>query len=197
MTSAKVKLALGQPQHARLKYLDIVSGSFGMQLRAKGDFQGVDAICYLPGDLEDGLAALKAAGVVRDVPLARPDDLHPAVEVRLVARNVVLAVEKAGPKAAARLVVTRNGVAAPTPAAVPTNGATDTPGGAAAAVVPAGESLEAKRAAIVATFGAALDAVIAEYAPRFAAQRIALSDDVVYRAAYTLFAAWRDAGLLA
>lgn len=194
MTSAKVKLALGQPQHARLKYLDIVSGSFGIQLRAKGAFEGVDAVAYLPGDVEDGLSALKAAGVVRDIPLARPDDLHPAVEVRLLVHDVVLEAEKPDPKAATRLKVAKNGAPAVAAAAMPANGAAVTPGAAALPVVSASESLEAKRAAIVATFGAAIDAVIAEYAPRFAAQRIALSDDVIYRCAFTLFAAWRDAG---
>ena len=99
-----------------------------------------------------------------------------------------------GRRQRARLVVTHNGAPAAAVAATPANGAAVTPGPAAPPVVPASETLEAKRAAIVATFGAALDAVIAEYAPRFAAQRIALTDDVAYRCAYTLFAAWRDAG---
>ena len=194
MTSAKVKLALGQPQHARLKYLDIVSGSFGMQLRAKGNFEGVDAVAYLPGDVEDGLATLKAADVVHDIPLARPDDLHPAVEVRLVVHDVVLEAVKPDPKAATRLRVAKNGAHPPAVAATPANGADAAPGPAASPVAPAGEPLEAKRAAIVATFAAALEASANALLPIFEQHHVHVDGDVLYRCAFSIWKSWRDDG---
>src|SRR5688572_928165 len=70
-----VKLAPNMPVAVQAKYLDIIPGNYGPQVRVKGAFNDVtDAMMFLPGKLPDVLTALVAGGVLTQVPVT-PDPL--------------------------------------------------------------------------------------------------------------------------
>src|SRR6185312_14560788 len=95
---------------------------------------------YLPGSASDVLTALLAAGVIAEAPATFPDpgDTR-GVALRLTARDVVLTLEKPTPRAAARLVVAKNGLAAPAPAAESPRGAPVAPAATPLPAVPASD----------------------------------------------------------
>ena len=51
-----------------------------------------------------------------------------------------------------------------------------------------------QRAAVVQSFRAALTATVEELVPVLEQRNIAVTGDVVYKCAFTLFTAWRDSG---
>lgn len=85
----------------------------------------------------------------------------------------------------------------PAPAATSANAAAAAPGAAALPVVPACESIETRRSAIVASFRAALDVAGAELLPAFTAAHLPADADTLYKLAFSVWRAWLDAGLVA
>lgn len=160
------KLAPNVPVHAQLKFADVVGSQYGPQVKVKAIIAGAEEHVYLPGAATDAVSALLAAGVIAAPPdtFPAPSDTH-GIALRLAYRDVVLTLDKPSPRAPARLLVAKNGAAAATVAATPTNGVTVAPGPATSSVAPASESVEAKRAAITAAYRDAIAATFAELVP--------------------------------
>lgn len=100
------------------KYLDVVPGQYGAQLRVKGTIEGeADTMLYLPGKMWAVAKALKNAGIIaQDTQV--PEEVERATAVEIAERAFVLTLEQVpGQKYAnlsARVTGTSNG-SAPTP----------------------------------------------------------------------------------
>lgn len=188
MTAAKLAFGIGERVAMRVKFADIVRGRFSEEVRLRGDVAGERRTVYC-GPVTEAITSLHAGGALASLEVPALPPGAEAVEFSLAQRDLVLERVAVPGTRRSKLIVQLDGATlkpisagAPVPAAVP------------AATPPAVDACAAKRAAIVAAFGDAIDVAIAEYVPRLTAQHIAVTDDLVYRAAFTLFAAWRDAG---
>src|SRR5574340_1390457 len=176
------RLPVNDPVHATIRFADLVGGDYGLSVRLKARIAGQDEYVYLPGTAPDVLTTLHAAGVIATVPeaLPAPDD-RKGISLALGVRDVVLTLDKPDPKAHGRLVVAANGhpKAAASPAAsTPASGAHSAPAGHPE---PSAPTLDAGRAALVASFRAAVEATVREIGPAFTNAGIVLDGDVTYR----------------
>lgn len=188
MTPAKLPFGIGERVAIHALYCDIVPGKFCEEVRLRGTIAGGERRTIYLGPTAEALSALHSGGALAsldNLPSLAPG--APGAEIQLAQRDLVLERVAVPNTRRSRLVVQL--AEAPRP-----NGAHAATTSAEPAGASSSDPCAAKRAAIVTAFGTALDTVIAEYAPRFVAQHITLSDDVIYRCAFTLFAAWRDAG---
>lgn len=64
MAMNKVKLAPNLAMKVAAKYIDLFPGDHGPSVRLKGKFDGEDGVLYLPGDADDALSVLTAAGII-------------------------------------------------------------------------------------------------------------------------------------
>ena len=193
MTAAKLAFGIGERVAMRVKFADIVKGKFSQEVRLRGDVGGERRTIYL-GPTSEAITSLHAGGALAtlDVP-ALPPGVE-AVEFPLAHKELVLERVAVPGTRRSRLVVTTNGNGGAAHAAEQPRGATVTPGPAAPPSAPTSDTAETQRAAIVASFRAALAATADELLPIFEQHHVHVDGDVLYRCAFTLFAAWRDRG---
>src|SRR6185437_1630317 len=204
------RLPVNEPVRAHLRFADLVLGDFGASVKLKADIDGTTEHVYLPGAAADVVTQLHDCGVVREIPATFPAAGEKPVALALAAHDVVLELVKDAPRARARLVVTVAAPEAPAPVSVPRSGASapvvrTAPANAPRSTPAASEPANAKpddarargekrRAAVVESFRAALTATVEEFVPVLEQRNIAVTGDVVYKCAFTLFTAWRESG---
>lgn len=184
----KLTLAPNVPVAFDVKYADIVSGQYGVDLRLKGLADGQDAVFYLPVD--EAMPQLLAGGILRQAPAYDPNAVPPkGLAVRLeVKRLTLVALQQAGEKKP-RVVITaaaNAGGAAPAPtpaaAAAPTHGNGHAANGTGAAV-----SATAERKPVGMVYLECVDFVLDRVAPKFAERKIPLTDAAIAAMTATLF----------
>lgn len=183
------KFTTNVPATVDLKYIDIVpSEKGGPQIRFKGTIDGTEKMfAYLPGKLGDQIAALTNAGVI--APANYPTEVTEAVEIKPLRRQFQMMKEQlAGDKYGTFKIVGNGGASA----AVPANG---TPAVAAGATL-TDEQIRHGKAACADTMKQATSYVIDRLVPLFDAKSIQVSDDVVYKFAFSIWQKWNDRGLL-
>lgn len=76
-----VKLAANVPTKVKAKYMDLVPGEYGSQVRIKGAIGEEEGVLYTPGKIRDVLTTLAAAGIIPtfdgELEPDKPVDLSP------------------------------------------------------------------------------------------------------------------------
>src|SRR6185312_16665330 len=166
MTAAKLAFGIGERVAMHALYCDIVPGKFCEEVRLRGTVGGERRTIYL-GPTAEAVTALHGAGVLRSLDVPTLAANAPGAELTLSARDLVLERVAVPGTRRSRLVVTTNGNGGAAHAPEPPRGTTVTPGPAAPPSVPASDTAETQRAAIVASFRAALAATADELLPIF------------------------------
>ncbi len=191
MTPPKLSFGIGERVAMRVKFADIVAGRYSQEVRLRGDVAGERRTIYL-GPTSEAITSLHAAGAIASLEVPALPPGAEAVEFSLAHNELVLERVAVPGTRRSRLLVTTNGNGTAPPAVEPPRAATVTPGPAAPPSALASDTVEAKRAAIVASFRTALVATADELLPIFEQHHVHVDGDVLYRCAFTLFAAWRD-----
>lgn len=126
----KVKLAPNVAVKVSAKYIDLFPGDHGPSVRLKGKFDGGDGVLYLPGNAEDSLATLTAAGIIPPY----TDSMEPAEAVNLKPKRkeFELVLEQQAGEKYGRVVVV--GAAAPSAAGSPNGNGQHAPANGVASV---------------------------------------------------------------
>ena len=196
------------------KYLDLVGGQYGPQVRVKGTINGQEnALTYLPGHVADVLTNLLVASVILEAPSHYPDndDRRGFALQRGETRSFSVTLSEVGGEKDTLIDVggaASAPVAAPAPRAanlkpapMPMTGTgpvTTTPTRPAAPTT-APETRDPrldKMDALVLTQRAALGFVLTGCVPMFRGQGIEPDADVVHKLAFELFKTWCDRGLV-
>jgi len=196
------------------KYLDLVGGQYGPQVRVKGTINGQEnAIAYLPGHVADVLTNLLVAGVILEAPSHYPDndDRRGFALQRGETRSFSVTLSEVGgekdtlidvggsvsaPVAAPAPQPPRAASPKPAPAAPVTRPATPTTIPAAPVYVAVTDELSLKRANIATVQYFALRSVCTELLPVFREVGIEPDADTVHKLAFELFKVWVDRGLV-
>jgi len=191
------------------KYLDLVGGQYGPQVRVKGTINGQEnAIAYLPGHVADVLTNLLVAGVILEAPAHYPDndDRRGFALQRGETRSFSVTLSEVGGEKDTLIDV---GGAAPVaaPAPQPPRAVSPKPAPAAPAPRPAApttapspvpdmDAINTKRGNIATVQYFALRSVCTELLPVFREQGIEPDADTVHKLAFELFKTWCDRGLV-
>jgi len=189
------------------KYLDLVGGQYGPQVRVKGTINGQEnAIAYLPGHVADVLTNLLVAGVILEAPAHYPDndDRRGFALQRGETRSFSVTLSEVGGEKDTLIDVGGAApVAAPAPqpprAAVPKPGAVPMVPPVVAVATTAPETRDPrldKMDALVLTQRAALGFVLTGCVPMLREVGIEPDADTVHKLAFELFKTWCDRGLV-
>lgn len=189
------KFAPNLPVKVELGYIDIVpSEKGGPQVRLKGTIDGAEkTYAYLPGKLADQLTALAAAGIIGKHDY--PDEVEKPFEVKPLKKSFTMMKEQlAGDKYGTFKVVNGNGG---TSAATASGAGSSSSVGSGAGAAPlTADQLIAEKTKYCTAMKQATAYVIDTIRPKFEAAKIPLTDDAVYKFAYSIFQKWADHGLI-
>jgi len=193
------------------KYLDLVGGQYGPQVRVKGTINGQEnAIAYLPGQVADVLTNLLVAGVILEAPSHYPDndDRRGFALQRGETRSFSVTLSEVGGEKDT-LIDVGGAASAPVAAPAPQPPRAASPKPAPAAPVTRStaptttptlpdesDTRTAKRKDIATAQAMALDISCRLLIPLLRNQGIEPDADVVHKLAFELFKTWCDRGLV-
>lgn len=177
---ARLALAPNVPVGFDVRYCDIVPGQYGPQVRFKGKADGADAIYYV--DVEPGLAALRDAGALGQVP-DYGDLPEKGVELRLKAKQLVFRLDQAaGQKRGTLNVSVRGGGSTGAPSPAPSPSGPRAPAGEAGAT-------PAERPKLSQMYLECVDVIVDKVVPKLTEKDIGVSAEAVASMVATLFIA--------
>jgi len=195
------------------KWLDLVGGQYGPQVRVKGTINGQEnAITYLPGHVADVLTNLLVAGVILEAPAHHPDndDRRGFALQRGETRSFSVTLSEVGGEKDT-LIDVGGALSAPVaaPAPQPPRATVPKPAPAAPAQRPAAPTttpapapvrdmdvISTKQGEIANAQCLAVCAVFADLVPTFRANGIEPDAGTVHKLAFELFKTWCDRGLV-
>lgn len=188
------KLAPNIAATVEIKYLDIVGGSYGPQVRINGKVDGVDNYVYLPGNLPDQLTQLISQGVIANDQYQMDVAEGAKVAIKPLKKRIQLALDQpAGQKhGQLKIIALSNGNGAPAPAAAAPSASGNFPPLANASAPPveqhAPQTDEAKPS-LKALYKSATAFVLTEIVPLYVKAEIGCTDEAVGSMVATLFIA--------
>ena len=194
------------------KYLDLVGGKYGPQVRIKGTINGEEnSLAYLPGTVADVLTALLVHGIIVEAPAQypEPEDKRGIMLQRGATRQFTVTLSKRGGEKETIIGTTTTPAATPAPAII--NRTIHTPPAApVAAPLPAttttttttaqATALSDDKRVVRAVFASAqydaLQTACKDLAPVFRQAGIEPDADTLHKLAFELFKTWCDRGLV-
>lgn len=196
------------------KYLDLVGGKYGPQVRIKGTINGEEnSLAYLPGSVADVLTALLVAGVITEAPAQypEPEDKRGIMLQKGATRQFTVTLSKRGGEKETIIGTTTTPAAAPAPAII--NRTIHTPPAAAPVAAPlapppattttttsaqatATPTPDDKRGLFAAAQYLALQTACKDLAPVFRQAGIEPDADTLHKLSFELFKTWCDRGLV-
>lgn len=170
----KVKLAPNLAMKVAAKYIDLFPGEHGPSVRLKGKFDGEDGVLYLPGNADDSVATLVAAGIIPEY----TGTMEPSEAVNLKPKRKefeLILAQPAGEKYGKVQVV--GATPATAAAANSTNGSTPP--------ASSGNGHQATPPSVL--YAKATDFVLKEIAPKYTAAGIELTDRGIAAMVATVF----------
>ena len=200
------------------KYLDLVGGKYGPQVRIKGTINGEEnSLAYLPGSVADVLTALLVHGIIVEAPAQypEPEDKRGIMLQRGATRQFTVTLSKRGGEKETIIGTTTTAAAAPAPAIInrtihtappaapvaapvaapltPPPATTTTTTSAQAAATPTPDD---KRGLFAAAQYLALQTACKDLAPVFRQAGIEPDADTIHKLSFELFKTWCDRGLV-
>jgi hypothetical protein len=173
MTVTTFKFAPNVQAKADVKYMDIVPGQYGPQIRIKGKINGKESVAYLPGKLPDVITVLVSAGVIpRGTDYLV--DVEEAFEIKPLQRQFTMMKQQAAGEKNGTLAIF-NGAAAS--AAVPATGNSASAAGA----------LPAPQKSYADIYSKATDFIIDKIVPKYRAAKLDPTAADVHAMVATLF----------
>lgn len=172
MSMNKVKLAPNLAMKVAAKYIDLFPGEHGPSVRLKGKFDGEEGVLYLPGNADDAVITLVAAGIIPEY----TGTMEPSEAVNLKPKKKefeLILAQPAGEKYGKVQVV---GATAPA-AAASSNGTTPSASN--------GNGHPATPPSVL--YAKATDFVLKEIAPKYTAAGIELTDRGIAAMVATVF----------